>query len=113
MAPPTRLLTILFILVIALLATGCNSRTPRNADGGIDGTVTRVGRDNMNIDVVGGSNILIDTWAVCGDATNQNISVGDVVQVFASRELISYDAWRILDENGENACPNVPLRARL
>lgn len=106
MKQPSLSLCLVLLALAALLLSGCTSRTPRNAEGAIDGVVTRVGRDNMNIDVEGGGNIRIDTWGVCGDATNQNINVGDQVQVFASRDLFSYDAWRILDDAGEPACPS-------
>lgn len=77
---------------------------PRNEAGAIEGTVTRVSRDNMRVETPDGS-VTIDTWAVCGDNTNQHIAQGDTVQVYANRDLFSYDAWRILDADGENACP--------
>lgn len=97
----------LVAIMVALLMTGCASRTPRNEDGAIVGTVTRVGQDNMSVDVEGGSNVRIDTWGVCGDSTADNISVGDTVTIFASKDLFSYDAWRILNESGDPACSRV------
>lgn len=100
-----RMITLWIVAIMAtLLVAGCASRTPRNEDGAIVGTVTRVRRDSMNLDVEGGGNVRIDTWGVCGDSTADNISVGDTVTVFASKDLFSYDAWRILDENGDRAC---------
>lgn len=96
----------LIAVTAALLVTGCASRTPRN-EGGIEGTVTRVRRDSMNLEVADGGNIRVDTWAACGDSTADNISVGDTVTVFASKDLFSYDAWRVLDENGDRACSRV------
>lgn len=79
-------------------------RVPRNSDGAIEGSVTRVWQDKMRVETSDGS-VTIDTWAVCGDNTRQHISEGDTVQVYANRDLFSYDAWRILDEAGEPACP--------
>lgn len=98
------------LLIVAIVAAGLFwwqsgvGRVPRNDAGAIEGQVTRVRNDNMRIETSDGS-VTIDTWAVCGDNTRQHISEGDRVQVYANRDLFSYDAWRILDENGESACP--------
>lgn len=103
----TRLAAGFAVATLGLAMTGCVSgaKFQRDADGGFQGTVTSVGQDNLRMDVTGGGNMWVDTWAVCGDRTSQNISVGDDIIVFADRELFSYDAWRILDASGEPACP--------
>lgn len=87
-----------------ILLVGCAGSHPRNEDGAFEGTVTNVRSDRLTLELSDGS-VRIDTWSVCGDHTARNISVGDEITVFADRDLFSYEAWRILDENGEAACP--------
>ncbi len=86
------------------LVVGCSAKGQVNADGALEGTVARVWEDGMNLDIPDGNTVRIDTWSVCGDFTAANIAQGDTVQVWASRDLFSYEAWRILDSNGEPAC---------
>jgi len=102
---PERVAALAVVAVMSLVVTGCvaGAKFPRNDEGGFEGTVTSVGQDNLRMDV-GDGNMWVDAWAVCGDNTSQNISVGDEILVFADRELFSYDAWRILDADGEPAC---------
>lgn len=95
------------IAAVALLSAGCaaGAKFPRNEDGGFAGTVTSVRQDSLRMQIGDSGEMLVDTWAVCGDDTARTISVGDEIVVFADRELFSYDAWRILDAAGEPACP--------
>lgn len=86
-----------------VLFAGCAGSHPRNADGAFEGTVASVRSDRLTLDLVDGS-VRIDTWSVCGDDTARHIAVGDEIVVFADRDLFSYEAWRILDEDGQPAC---------
>lgn len=81
-----------------------------NTYGGFQGTVSRVWEDGLRLDLGNGESLRIDTWDVCGDHTARNISVGDQITVFADRDFFSYEAWRILDANGEPICNNVVRR---
>lgn len=86
-------------------------RTRRNAeDGAIEGTVNRVWRDGMTLDTDNGQTIRIDTWLACGDNTSRTISSGDRVRVYANRDFLSYEAWRVLDQDGQPACSRSPIR---
>lgn len=95
------------VAIAAFVAfAGCVApQAPRaSTDGAFEGTISRVWEDGLSLDVDGGGTILIDTWSVCGDGTARNLSPGDSVRVYATRDLVSYDAWRILNVEGQPAC---------
>lgn len=96
----------IFAVAMFVFLVGCTAPpAPRDLDdGAFEGTVSRVWEDGLMLDVGAGDSVLIDTWGVCGDNTARNISTGDSVRVYATRDLISYDAWRILDATGQPAC---------
>ena len=91
-------------LISPVLLVGCISSTPRNAEGGIEGTVESTREDSLVLRV-GDDTIRVDTWGVCGDETRTHISVGDEITVFGSLDVVTYDATRILDAAGEPVCP--------
>lgn len=91
-------------LIAPLALSACSSSTPRNEDGGIEGTVESTRRDSLVLRV-GEDTVRVDTWGVCGDDTSQHISAGDEITVFGSLDVITYDATRILNANGDPACP--------
>lgn len=95
---------VVFALVAPLSLAACTSSTPRNDEGGIEGTVESLREDSLVLRV-GEDTIRVDTWAVCGDSTRRHISVGDQITVFGELDLITYDASEILDAAGEPACP--------
>lgn len=90
--------------------TGSVARTETDGssattDGGVTGTVERVREDELTLQRGDDGTMVVDTWSVCGDHTARHISVGDEVTVFADRDRRDYDAWRILDADGDPACP--------
>ncbi len=91
-------------LTTPLLLSGCTSDTPRNEQGGIEGTVESLREDSLVLRV-GEDTIRVDTWAVCGDDTRRHISAGDQITVFGELDVITYDASEILNAAGEPACP--------
>lgn len=84
--------------------TACAGGADPNADGDFVGVVSRVWEDGLRLDVDSGGSIRVDTWNVCGDATARNISVGDRITVSAERDILNFDAFEILDEDGRPAC---------
>lgn len=94
---------LLLILVLGLIV-GCAGRGEVDADGAFVGSVTRVWRDGLQLDIPG-DNLRVDTWAVCGDNTSTHIRVGDNLRVWATRDLFSWDASRIETPSGAPACP--------
>lgn len=97
-------LAFVVIAVVAFLAIAGPDRAPRSAEGAFEGSVSRVWQDGMTLEVDGGATVRLDTWSVCGDRTASNIAVGDELRVYADRDLLSYEAWQILDPSGEPAC---------
>jgi hypothetical protein len=91
-------------LTAPVLLSACTSNTPRNEQGGIEGTVESLREDSLVLRV-GDDTIRVDTWAVCGDDTRRHISEGDQITVFGELDVITYDASEILDAAGEPACP--------
>lgn len=95
---------IILAIVVALFALTANrGRAQRADDGAFHGEVTRVRSDRLTLRTDSGT-IRVDTWGVCGDRTNVHLSTGDQIQVYASRDFFSYDAWRILNADGTPAC---------
>lgn len=96
-------------VVLALLAplalNACTSTTPRTDEGGIEGTVESTREDSLVLRV-GEDTIRVDTWGVCGDDTRTHIAVGDEITVFGNLDVITYDATRILNADGDPACPS-------
>lgn len=86
------------------------AQSQSNTYGGFQGTVSRVWEDGLRLDLGNGESLRIDTWEVCGDNTARNIRVGDQITVFADRDFFSYEAWRILDANGEPVCGGIARR---
>jgi preprotein translocase subunit YajC len=95
---------VLAIMLVALVVGGSTVTAQRDATGGFEGTVVQVWEDGLTLNLLSGGSMRVDTWDVCGDNTAQNIAAGDVITVYADRELASYDAWRILDADGQPAC---------
>lgn len=91
------------LALLALVTVACSARGTVDDEGAFVGQVTRVWSDGLNMDTPG-NNIRIDTWQVCGDRTAANISVGDTVHIWATRDLFSYEAWRIQTPTGDPAC---------
>ena len=99
--------TLAVVFVAALIffnVIGGSNNAQRNADGAYVGVVSSVSRDRLTLDVDGGGSVRFDTWSVCGDNTSRFISTGDRLVVHGTRDLFDYEAWRILDENGNPAC---------
>ncbi|XPP25734.1 MAG: hypothetical protein ACNYNX_08805 [Leucobacter sp.] len=91
-------------LTAPLLLSACTSTTPRNDEGGIEGTVESLREDSLVLRV-GEDTIRVDTWGVGGDDTRRHLSEGDQITVFGELDVITYDASEILDARGEPACP--------
>lgn len=91
-------------LITPFLLSACTSTTPRNDQGGIEGTVESLREDSLVLRV-DEDTIRVDTWAVCGDSTRRHIAVGDQITVFGELDVITYDASEILNAAGEPACP--------
>lgn len=100
-------ITLVIVFVAALIflnVIGGSNSAHRNTDGAYEGIVSRVSRDGLTLDVDGGGSVRFDTWSVCGDNTSRFISTGDRLVVYGDRDLFDYEAWRILDQNGDPAC---------
>lgn len=99
--------TLVLVFVAAFIffnVIGGANNAQRNSDGAYEGVASRVSRDRLTLDVDGGGSVRFDTWSVCGDNTSRFISTGDRLVVYGDRDLFDYEAWRILDENGDPAC---------
>lgn len=99
-----RLRRVLVVGAAAMLLAGCSPKGQVNSDGAFAGTVSRVWEDGLNLAIEGGNTIRVDTWSVCGDFTATSIASGDAIQVWATRDLFSYEAWQIQNADGEPAC---------
>lgn len=66
------------------------------------GTVERVWEDGFRLDT-GDRTLRVDSWAVYGDNTPGNITVGDHIQVTGEFEGREFDAFSITD-----AAPSSP-----
>lgn len=96
-------LVVVSLVAVFLVATANRGRARVEADGAFHGTAAQVRSDSLRLTTDSGT-IRVDTWAVCGDRTRAHVADGDRIAVFASRDLFSYEAWRILDAAGEPVC---------
>lgn len=88
------------LLLVCLLACDGVGRTQRTP---LSGIVERVWEDGFRINT-GDRTTTVDSWDVCGDNTQQHVSVGDELIVegeFSGRE---FDASAITNAKGENVC---------
>jgi hypothetical protein len=70
----------------------------------LTGTVERVWEDGFSINT-GDRTVRVDAWDVCGDNTQQNLSVGDELTVEGEFSGGEFDASAITNAEGENLCP--------
>jgi FlaG/FlaF family flagellin (archaellin) len=69
----------------------------------ITGNVERVWEDGFSINT-GDRTVNVDSWNVCGDNTQQSVSVGDELTVEGEFDDGEFDASAITNTNGENIC---------
>ena len=69
----------------------------------LTGTVDRVWEDGFSINT-GDRTVRVDAWDVCGDNTQQNVSVGDELTVEGEFSGGEFDASAITNAEGENLC---------
>jgi hypothetical protein len=69
----------------------------------ITGTIERVWEDGFSINT-GDRTIRVDTWGICGDNTQQNVSVGDELTVGGEFDDGEFDASAITNANGDSVC---------
>lgn len=69
----------------------------------LTGTVERVWEDGFSINT-GDRTVTVDAWDVCGDSTQQNVSVGDQLIVAGEFSALEFDASALTNAAGESLC---------
>jgi hypothetical protein len=80
-----------------------NSAAGQTQASAITGTIERVWEDGFSINT-GDRTVRVDAWDVCGDNTQQNVSVGDELTVEGEFSGGEFDASAIINAEGENLC---------
>lgn len=89
--------SIIFIYLVVCVDVSKAQSSP------LTGTVERVWEDGLSLNM-GDRTVNVDAWDVCGDNTQQNVSVGNELTVegeFSGRE---FDASAITNAKGEKVC---------
>lgn len=71
--------------------------------GALTGTVERVWEDGFELNT-GDRSVNVDSWDLCGDNTQQSVSVGDELVVEGEFDEGEFDASVITNANDENIC---------
>ncbi|NEQ46651.1 MAG: hypothetical protein F6K00_25130 [Leptolyngbya sp. SIOISBB] len=71
--------------------------------GALTGTVERVWEDGFRINL-GDRSVNVDSWDLCGDNTQQNVSVNDELTLEGEFDDREFDASVITNASGENIC---------
>lgn len=67
------------------------------------GTVTRVWEDGFRLDT-GDRTIVVDTWSLCGDATESSVSEGDRLTLTGEFDGREFDAFSMTNAAGTAIC---------
>ena len=67
------------------------------------GTVTRVWEDGLRLDT-GDRTLVVDTWALCGDATEGSVAEGDQLTLTGEFDGREFDVFSIADAEGATVC---------
>jgi hypothetical protein len=89
-------------LFVLLGLIGC-AGIGQTQSGPLTGTIERVWEDGFSINT-GDRTVRVDAWDVCGDNTQQNVSVGDELTVEGEFSGGEFDASAITNAEGENLC---------
>ncbi len=89
-------------LFVLLGLVSCAS-AGQTQSGPLTGTIERVWEDGFSINT-GDRTVNVDAWDVCGDNTQQNVSVGDELTVEGEFSGGEFDASAITNAEGENLC---------
>lgn len=81
---------------------GCTSAAQMQ-NGVLTGTVERVWEDGFSINT-GDRTVNVDSWNLCGDNTQQSVSVGNELTVEGEFDDGEFDASAITNANDENIC---------
>ncbi len=87
----------LSVVLVGLAVSGGGQSGP------LTGTVERVWEDGFSIRA-GDLTVNVDSWDVCGDNTQQHVSVGDELTVEGEFSDGDFDASAITNAAGENLC---------
>ncbi|MEO1147452.1 MAG: hypothetical protein AAFY26_17855 [Cyanobacteria bacterium J06638_22] len=69
----------------------------------ITGTVTRVWEDGFRFDT-GDRTIVVDTWSLCGDATESSVAEGDRLTLTGEFDGREFDAFSMVNAAGTAIC---------
>ncbi|NJL85514.1 MAG: hypothetical protein HC886_05335 [Leptolyngbyaceae cyanobacterium SM1_1_3] len=69
----------------------------------ITGTIERVWEDGFSINT-GDRTVKVDAWGLCGDNTQQNVSVGEELTVGGEFDDGEFDASDITNANSDSVC---------
>lgn len=88
--------------LILMGVVGCTDAA-QVQNGPLTGAVERVWEDGFSIKT-GDRTVRVDAWGICGDNTQQNVSVGDELMVGGEFDGGEFDASAITNVNGDNVC---------
>jgi hypothetical protein len=88
--------------LILMGVVGCTGTVPMQ-NSILTGTVERVWEDGFSLNT-GDRTVRVDAWDLCGDNTQQNVSVGDELTVDGEFSSGEFDAATITNPNGEDIC---------
>lgn len=88
--------------LILIGVAGCTGATQMQ-NGALTGAVERVWEDGFEVNT-GDRTVTVDAWEVCGDNTQQSVSVGDELTVEGEFDDGEFDASAITNANDENIC---------
>lgn len=90
------------IALILVGVVGC-AGAAQIQNGALTGTVERVWEDGFSLNT-GDRTFRVDAWRVCGDNTQQNVSVNDELTVEGEFSGGEFDASIITNPSGEDIC---------
>jgi len=88
--------------LVLMGVVGCTGAAPMQ-NGALTGTVEQVWEDGFSLNT-GDRTVNVDVWDLCGDNTQQNVSVGDELTVDGEFSGGEFDAATITNPNGEDIC---------
>ncbi|MBE9098362.1 hypothetical protein [Vacuolonema iberomarrocanum] len=88
--------------LILMGVVGCTGAV-QVQDGALTGTVERVWEDGFEVNT-GDRTVRVDAWDLCGDNTQQSVSVGDELTVEGEFDDGEFDASAITNVNDDNIC---------
>ena len=88
--------------LILMGVVGCTGAA-QVQNGALTGTVERVWEDGFEVNT-GDRTVRVDAWDLCGDNTQQSVSVGDELTVEGEFDAGEFDASAITNVNDENIC---------